>query len=176
MNNTFQINNGIVIVSDPCYDTGIWCQSKLDNVKNGKWEADVSEVSGRCGMLTATHQNVKNVSGLKFETIGTVGVDSGQMGIFDYAFYRNDTNVPKGFKGKISDDWYGVCCEKTLDSPGWGVIDGGVVSRSGWGDGEYPLEIAKNFDDEIVGIRITFMEEYVDEDELYFEDNELSEE
>ena len=32
---TFELTNGSVMVSDPCYDVGTWCQGELNNVKTG---------------------------------------------------------------------------------------------------------------------------------------------
>lgn len=40
---TFELTNGSVIISDPCYKKGTWCQGKLENVKTGTWNTVVIE-------------------------------------------------------------------------------------------------------------------------------------
>jgi len=68
-----------------------------------------------------------------------VGVDSGQAGFFDDAFYQNDTvfeELPApGFA--IGDLWYRHVCDITLSKMSAGVLPYGVVSSSGFGDGGY---------------------------------------
>lgn len=34
---SFDVHSGELIVSDPCYSLGTWCQGKLENVRNGEW-------------------------------------------------------------------------------------------------------------------------------------------
>ena len=68
-----------------------------------------------------------------------VGVDSGQAGFFDDAFYQNDTvfeELPApGFA--IGDLWYRHVCDITLCKMSAGVLPSGAVSSSGFGDGGY---------------------------------------
>ena len=68
-----------------------------------------------------------------------VGVDSGQAGFFDDAFYQNDTvfeELPApGFA--IGDLWYRHVCDITLSKMSAGVLPYGAVSSSGFGDGGY---------------------------------------
>ena len=68
-----------------------------------------------------------------------VGVDSGQAGFFDDAFYQNDTvfeELPSpGFA--IGDLWYRHVCDITLSKMSAGVLPYGAVSSSGFGDGGY---------------------------------------
>lgn len=56
-------------------------------------------------------------------------------------------------------DWYEMCCDKTLSDQGAGVIPGGVVSRSGYGDGGYDCFIQKDKSGQIVGVKIVFISE-----------------
>ena len=51
-----------------------------------------------------------------------------------------------------------MCCDRTLNEIGAGVIPFGVVSSSGLGDGQYTCEVAKQ-DDVVVGIQVNFLEE-----------------
>ena len=44
MENKFEIKSGKVVLSDPCYELGTWCQGIVNNVKNGEWFADAEYV------------------------------------------------------------------------------------------------------------------------------------
>jgi hypothetical protein len=59
-------------------------------------------------------------------------------------------------------------CKFTLDKQQWGLYDTGVVSSSGYGDGQYPMEVMED-GDKVVGIKITYLGH--GDDEL-FEDEE----
>ena len=53
-------------------------------------------------------------------------------------------------------DWYEICCDKSLSNVGAGVIDYGVVSSSGYGDGGYSTYAVYNQDGRVVGIKLRF--------------------
>lgn len=188
----FEITSGKVIVTDPCYEVGTWCQGTLDNVAKGKWTAFVGRSDERmwgmrCAELTVVHDSYARryeqreqlereekftkeaceKKGVKYSDIFAfkplkwedskihVGVDSGQAGVFDADIY------PKGECGEYGDkeSFYGQCCDTTLNWPGAGVIKGGVVSSSGYGDGGYRCMIAKDpFENaKIIAIKIIFI-------------------
>jgi len=179
------LKSGTVIVTDPCYNKGIWCSGSLDNVKKGEWNCFLkkSDESGwgiRNAEIKIIHNDIKsdNVvdNDIKVErseklksiegseekyifwelTDIDVGVDSGQAGIFDNSIYPNS----KDERGKYGDTtkFYGKCCQKTGGGNSCGIIDGGFVSSSGYGDGSYTCYVAKK-DDEIVAIKIEFIGE-----------------
>lgn len=145
---TFKIESGEVMISDPCYDVDTWCNGTIEGVKKGKWNASVEKdkKDGRCMRLIAWHSDITmpDVSSYKWgmEDI-TVGVDSGQAGIFDIEHFKKDedvTNVKRiSNQEPICEDepWYSICCDRTLNEIGAGVIPFGCVSSSGYGDGSY---------------------------------------
>lgn len=97
-----------------------------------------------------------------------VGVDSGQAGIFDHQIYRVDESVIGETEFMPEDKWYSSCCDQTLGELGAGVINGGVVSSSGFGDGGYEAFIAKNAEGKVIAVQIVFITEedlLEDEDE-----------
>ena len=175
-----------VIVTDPSYDTETWCQAKIDNVKEGQYNThcevvDTGDWGNRCSLLMAAHCDY-NINKLYWEVHPQeIGVDSGQAGIFDMAYYRKDgrnIEVPTvGFDGqpfdrleammkheKEGDDFYLKMCKLTLSQTKWGGFDNGVVSSSGYGDGGYILYVAKEeYTGEIIGFCIDFL---VQEEEL----------
>lgn len=175
-----------VIVTDPSYNTETWCQAKLDNVKEGEYitHCEIVDTDGwgkRCSLLIASHSSY-NVNNLNWEVYPEeIGVDSGQAGIFDMAYYRKDgldIEVPKvGFDGQPfdrldeimkseneGDDFYLKMCKFTLSEKKWGGFENGVVCQSGYGDGGYILYVAREeYSGKIIGMCIDFM---VQEEEL----------
>ena len=154
-----------VIVTDPSYDTNTWCQAKFDNVLEGVYNTncavvDTGDWGNRCSYLIAVHENY-NIKDLKWEIDpAEIGVDSGQAGIFDMKFYKNDKvkmNVPSiGFDGntfdrleqiikpeKEGEQWYLNICKITLSKDMWGGYKYGAACRSGYGDGGYSLYVSK---------------------------------
>ena len=62
--------------------------------------------------------------------------------------------------------WYVKMCDRTLREEQWGTYESGVVSSTGYGDGQYLLEISE-MDGMVHGIRVTFLQsEEEREDEL----------
>lgn len=170
--NMIQLGNK-VMVSDPCYSVGTWCQKVVNNVWPGNYsvfckKVDVGGWGNRVSMLMAVHEDHVSTP-LKWKREGSrgiIGVDSGQAGIFDMSTYRvNPDGVPLGdgdisFFGVVPHDtdeekWYTKICSHTLGDKGWGYYDKGVVSRSGIGDGGYDLFVAR-VKRKVVAIAIEF--------------------
>jgi hypothetical protein len=161
-----------VMVSDPCYTPDTWCQTKLNNVLPGKYNVEVDkhdEGTGwgvRVSSITVIHEDYTDTD--DWEQHSECGVDSGQCGIFCMTSYRNDEMsvgittptldnpfvLPYNDKG--GDMWYEKMCHFTLHKDQWGLYDTGVVSSSGIGDGQYPLDVMMD-GDKIVGMRITYL-------------------
>ena len=163
---SFQISSSKVIVTDPCYSIGIWCQGIIPSVKNGTWLASVlqTKIEGwgdRNTSLIVTHQDYPDADPARLAEF-EVGVDSGQAGIFDLKSYPDDDN-----HGKYNDEssFYGNACSITLNTANSAgtLYDTGVVSRSGFGDGGYNCYTASNDAGEVVAIRIVFIPEYDEE-------------
>lgn len=159
---TFEVKSGRLVVSDPCYSRDTWCQGVLENVKNGTWRAFVLKGEtdfgwgNRCWELIAMHKDHCSVVPFDFMDMTIkadfeVGVDSGQAGIFDEAEFRGGEDE-YGEGG-----WYDLACSKTLDTENHaGVMPGGAVSSSGFGDGGYECYVTKH-KKEIVGVKIVFI-------------------
>jgi len=161
-----------VMVSDPCYTPDTWCQTKLDNVLPGLYNVDVDrhdEGTGwgtRVSSITVIHKDYEDTD--DWEQHSEVGVDSGQCGVFCMTSYRND-EIAEGittptldnpfvlpYNDKGGDKWYEKICHFTLCEPQWGLYDTGVVSSSGIGDGQYPLDVMMD-GDKIVGMRLEYL-------------------
>lgn len=187
----FEIKSGEIIISDPCYTKGTWCQATIP-AANGKWLAEVERINegfsqNRNAILIAYHaQSLLNNSKLREELRSryttnapmehVFGVDSGQLGYFDVDIYDIDSTITstlgdeEDYWTRENKRWYGSCCHQTSETTErWGVINGGVVSSSGWGDGSYATYGVKDKD----GIYIALMTVFIDEsDDSDFEEED----
>lgn len=158
----FRVRSGRLVVTDPCYSRDTWCQGVLDNVRDGVWEAyvaysDEKDWGVRVAVLTAYYDTTPPEEPKWERQQFEVGVDSGQAGIFDFDKYPEDpSDTP----------FYDECCDLTLSDASVGVLDFGVVSSSGFGDGGYRCETAQDADGHIIAVRITFIgdDDDIDED------------
>lgn len=155
----FQMTFGEMMMSDPCYKVGTWCQGTAD-VMNGTWVAFPVYFQGRVARLVAYHKDTiaNNPAELQRlldmdmddELAFSFGVDSGQFGFFDKHLYRDDESVKdleafefgENFDKEPGDLWYRVVTNQTIkqvdgEYQNFGVIPSGCVSSSGWGDGSY---------------------------------------
>lgn len=161
----FEVTSGKLRVTDPCYDRSVWCSGYVD-AENGTWNALITtadtELMGRRVARLVVWRQVDTQLGetapiadqpVDFE----VGVDSGQAGFFDDAFYPD--NCEEG-------DFYGKCGDFTLSKQMGGVLPFGAVSRSGFGDGGYDCFVGRNEKGNVVSAQIVF----ITPEELSFED------
>jgi hypothetical protein len=159
----FDVITGTVVLSDPCYEINGGCQQVIENILPGTWECKILGWDGRVAELMARHSTNVGRNAKWTEGPGKIGVDSGQAGIFDEAHYRDDA-VEDGV-ARIGPDvicpeepWYSLCCDRSLNSKsGAGVIPFGVVSSSGYGDGEYSCYIQRDKKVQVIGIKIVFI-------------------
>ena len=168
-----------VRVSDPCYDNDVWCKTNLSNVLPGRYKVDVEQSDEgswgvRNSILQVVHEDYVGKN-LIWEGHSEIGVDSGQAGIFCESSYRKDDveistpNIKFDIDfHKEGDKWYEKMCKFTLEGKHWGSYETGVVSSSGYGDGGYPLDIVRDNSGNIVGMKITFIE---DEEEAEDDDD-----
>lgn len=166
-----------VMVSDPCYDIGTWCQIILENVKPGAYETYVVKKDEdywgiRCDSLIVKHVDKEINSNIEFVIHqGEVGVDSGQAGIFDFSIYPEKPHT------RTSEDiFYENCCNITLSKMSCGTLRNGkgIVSSSGYGDGGYTLIVSEDEHGQIDYMHILFIGPEFDEDD-YETDKECEE-
>jgi len=160
-----------VMVSDPGYVVGTWCQHKLTNVLPGEYQCKVIKFNAgpwgnRCSFIIAVHKDYNTEDKLNWRKVTKVdiGVDSGQAGFFSMETYRKDEVFVTGqsehtkrwviSKNDGGEEWYGHMCDLT-DGEGWGTYPNGIVSQSGIGDGGYELRVAKH-KGKIVGMVLDF--------------------
>ena len=106
-----------VMVSDPCYGLGTWCQGVLKNVLPGQYDCNVEysdegDWGTRVSAIEVTHIDYDRCEfGEDLEEF-EVGVDSGQAGIFDYEYYAK-YHMDANDRPHVDDDWYDICCDLT---------------------------------------------------------------
>ena len=166
----FKVNSGKVIITDPCYK--VYDDSVILDVVKGTWTAYVDyNNDGRVANLVVVNERYdhsKRLYEYNFEYItDDLGVDSGQMGVFDYDFYPSDPRSEEN-----EEVFYGKICYITSNEDGGGVIESfGAVSSTGYGDGAYSLYGAKHTDGNYYAFYIEFISDDEDEDDED-EDNE----
>lgn len=185
---SFEQTSNQMIVSDPCYERGLKYTATAD-VQPGTWHAFV--VRRDCGgfgirnaVLFVVHEDSmdeqKDPYTYNCLLHNDIGVDSGQAGMYDAEFYRNDrviTNLHKYWRGNdleiLCEDepWYSANCGITLQQPRAGVVPHGCVSSSGFGDGGYCLYGEKNDEGEYTHLSIVFLWVVDEPEEADDEDN-----
>ena len=168
MKKLFDITINHVRISDPCYDKSSWGCINIPNCKIGKWVAEIEKEGNRVSVLKAMlfDHDEHSLKWKKFKE--KISVDSGQAGIYDDRYYKDDKIIPDNFSfeynfnGKKENlsakNWYGLNCCKTLDDNGWGIIPFGCVSSTGYGDGDYPVYYQIDEDlQEMVALKIVYI-------------------
>lgn len=115
-----------VMVSDPCYKLGTWCQGVLENVLSGEYNCKVIFVDEgtwgvRVARIVVIHKDYENRT-LRVERENfVVGVDSGTAGIYDYDYYT------KYHTDKDKDNaWYGrtyECSRILMQNPNYMTLE-----------------------------------------------------
>jgi len=160
----FEIKKNIVRIIDPCYDRNTWRSGCINDVKTGIWEIRIKNINKRVGEIHVYHVDIKKDTIKKphwIEQDFEIGVDSSLCGIFDDNIYPYEETD----KYNEDDTFYEKCCDLTMG--GVGVMDGGVVCASGYGDGSYMCYTLEE-KGQTVGIKVVFID---DENEDDYEDD-----
>ena len=163
---SFYVNSGSLIISDPCYGyPGSGRQAYLENVRRGEWSTLVRKMEfDGWGMRVTSIEAFFGENAHVLERDWdpweeSVDVDGGNAGIFDTQVFRNDfAGVSHDLDTKFTPGelWYDMCLSVTNSFRCAGVIPGGVVSRSGFGDGSYQCYIGREVG-EVVRVRLVFI-------------------
>lgn len=149
---TFNFDKGIISVTDPSYEKGIWC--RLDNVKikpgvyecnsfvcvnsKDKWDKGRTFIAQIC---LEGFEKPENDKGTK---IGSIGVDAGEAG-----FYQDKPDYN-------SEEWMSFCERITKNNYQYLISEHGFCTSSGYGDGYYDVYSFSNSDGEICCLEIHF--------------------
>jgi len=159
------LTSGKLMATDPCYNNDVWCKKELTSVKPGEWEVaveilDEGEWGKRISKLSIKHIN-STVDFNKIEDNGSIGVDAGLAG-----FFENKPNYDDNAWSDICDYLFKLGSRTMLittpDSP---FKCNGVCVSSGYGDGDYALNIIKDSESKIVYAEIIFIDPDKEDDE-----------
>lgn len=149
------------------------CSGQIDDVLPGTYKASVELMNERLtnwgsrnSVLFIVHKDYEGkLNDVPFQELDIdVGVDSGQAGFYDLEIFKA-AKIIDNEGGHGNEPWYDSNCRLTLDKPEQaGVIIGGCVSSSGYGDGGYDCHVQK-VDGKIVSAKIVFIDENEDEEE-----------
>ena len=158
---TIKLGNEVV-VSDPCYDLPTWCQAVVKNVLPGNYRTlvvknDEGDWGIRCSRLIAIHEDYAHQDE-KFRWSrypASIGVDSGQAGIFSIETYRKDELAEQmgqgdgegfgsGWATEEGDKWYERICTRTLGKEQWGTYS----EVHNWANG-YDLMVERDSGNEV---------------------------
>ena len=175
-----------ILVTDPCYRLNngnpsslqlavdhdpsrqIYCFYELSD--EGIWGRRIRSISAVYSMDNKVTRGR--------ESLGLVGVDSGQMGFFDFDRYTEihddemdeyDDKDLSPYDSKCSSNFYVECCKKTLESADYvGITQriNGFVSSSGFGDGMYEVYELLDDNDALAGYSVIFIDD--DDEEDYY--------
>ena len=121
----------------------MYCNQPIEKDELGSW---VDETDGD-GCLQDSYENDvhKPMPKTRREIIGWCAVDSGQILITDPSYFADWKNNKMGDTGLGDYSWSGACATTLTDKRAGqlnfpaGHAGAGVVSRSGLGDGYYPV-------------------------------------
>ena len=188
--NTYEIKeivklNDKVIIGDPCYSYD--SVETIKNVLPGIYHAflriaDCNSWGNRVSRLMVIHKDYlakldyenddyyaleNTFKGLYKENTDYIGVDSGQVGVYDYTYFRKYENE-RDYGNP--NDWYTRVCNETFKPEQGGVLDSRcAVSSSGYGDGSYPCVV---FRDKQTKKAVAFMIDYEVEHDSEEEDED----
>lgn len=165
---TFIVESGKLVVTDPCYQVNEEeeLQITLSNVKSGDWTAYISYTHEEVVKSLIVFYGEKKPSGKWHDCDKLIGVDSAQAGIFDLKVFGRDDAIQYELKNihdidmdEVGLKYYIACSDMVAADAQGGVVPGGAVSMSGYGDGIYRVKVKYNVSKEIVGVMIDFNDE-----------------
>lgn len=164
----FTVESGKLIVTDPCYpmEEEAELQVHLSNVKKGQWTGTISYTDDDVIENLVVFYGKKKTNGKWHDCDKLIGVDSAQAGIFDYAFFGRDEAIPYEVENvydiTMDEDglkYYVACSDVVASDEQGGIVPGGAIAMSGYGDGMYDVKVKYNISKEIVGVMIDFSDE-----------------
>lgn len=144
---------GIVDITDPCYDKGTWCRMTSE-VKPGEYTCRVWRHATKGVYNGREYKDVRvGIIGIYLndiipnvklmQPIGEIGVDTGLAG-----FFMN--------KPDYNDEEWGRFCDSLRNGKDAWINDEGFFSSSGYGDGCYGVYAYKQ-NNEITALEIRFL-------------------
>lgn len=156
---TLEIKNGVIDITDPCYDRNTWCRINDMRVVPGKYICQVklfhNDTYGHRVQAIRIHLDGYCPTNKKMEYFDSIGVDAGLAGFFispkkDYNDAEWQALCEWMWDKDKSSEW-----NKDEDN-NYFITEEGFFSQSGYGDGVYDVRVAK-VNNEIVAVEILFI-------------------
>lgn len=150
-------------VTDPGYepnDSGTVTLSTLPGkYKSVMFMKNYGTLGNRVLNLQIRHKNYINKK-LAFCSVSYIDVDGASVGFFDYKKFVEVKNKDKKIENENDIGPFRVMCWDLLGEGKYGGIipDYGVISKTGWGDGSYELQVAYNENLQVIAAKIIFIE------------------
>lgn len=146
----FLVSTGKIVVTDPAYIPGTWCQANM-KVATGQWTAQVLEKDGVVNDIIAFLGTQAPSEKAWSMDNGSIGVDSGALGIYDHADYcaawdgeENQSVATNKLHAELPPSNFG------------GVLEKGAVCKT-IAVNYYNLYVVKNAAGEIIALKIKFV-------------------
>lgn len=150
---SIKFEDGLVDITDPCYDNDVWCRTTDTHIKAGKYncyayicaKGDSVDV-GRCfiSRIVHTEYDKKDIPNRSWKRLCSIGVDAGRAGYFSHKPNFDE------------DEWMRFCDNSEYRN--YMIMDNvckGFFTTSGYGDGKYDV-YAYYRKGEIVALEIRF--------------------
>lgn len=142
-------------ITDPCYDRDVWCRMNKVKIKEGEYHCAIwPTYEWYTDILTGKRR--------RYSTVARIGIYLGevpaQTDLVEIGFVGVDAGLAGFFNDKPDYDdsaWTDVC--NSISGKDYLVSEDGFFSRSGYGDGEYPVYAEKDENGEIVSLEIAFI-------------------
>jgi hypothetical protein len=127
----FEIETGIIRISDPSNSKYSWNSHCLNNCKTGNWYPYLEKINNRvvafCAEYSHTFIKTWDIDTTNFN----IKCESGLFGIYDDKYYQDDSMVPDNFnfenyKFGVS-RWYDMNEKQSRDNNGLGIVSFGCV-------------------------------------------------
>ena len=162
------LKDGLVDITDPCYNKDVWCRMNGVKVSPGEWLCTAFSGKDKCFgkrvwvcqifSSDPKHFRLRSLANMYrdgWKEIGTIGVDAGLAGFFASKPDFNDT------EWEDLCDWMhdkDVMCTSVLNSFNKCPVPvEGFWTSSGVGDGCYPVLAYRDEEGTIVGLEIRFL-------------------
>ena len=160
------ITSNKMIVSDPCYDRGIWCAAEIKDFPNGSYDAFIDTgIAKDWGKRVFRMRILKTGTSLRdccFKVLDCVPVDCATLGFFDDAYHEQLHSDKRRIE-----DWYQA---NVVDAFGVKLEDANItdercfMATTGIGDGCYTVLELYDADDVLIGLEAQFLDDEDEED------------
>lgn len=167
---SFNVTSNELTISDFCYAYNSKSGYRTTAL-NGKYNVYIKQLaesnnfcSGRVSELIVLHEDINQTATLCDLQINSsndikVGVDSGTMSISDSDYYKRTHETEE-----IEDKYYNkIIINQLGDNKAITFDNNGCCSHSGFGDGNYPVTLYQDENKNIIGVKVTFIEDVEDE-------------